>query len=116
LRLQHWVFSTQDIFMICAGYIYVQFAASLIVYVSVLFYVEYMCVECSCSFLVLYIRCLFYSIGIYDSPLLCEGKNACLSGDRAIIVFRCPQLLSIYCGTVCGMLFSDCPCIFFLRR
>ena len=23
LRLQHWVFSTQDVFMICAGYIYV---------------------------------------------------------------------------------------------
>ena len=43
LRLQHWFFSTQDIFMICAGYIYVQFAASLIVYVSVVFHVEYMC-------------------------------------------------------------------------
>jgi hypothetical protein len=41
LRLQHWVFSTQDIFMICAGYIYVQFAASLIVYVSVVLHVEY---------------------------------------------------------------------------
>ena len=113
LRLQHWVFSTQDIFMICAGYIYVQFAASLINSLCIC------CVSCrvhvcggSCSFLVLYIRCLFYSIGIYDSPLLCQGKNACLSGIEQLLFSDAHSCCQYIVGR-CGMLFSDCPCILF---
>ena len=41
-----------------------------------------------------------YAAHIYMTSCYCVRKNECLSGIDKFIVFRCPQLISIYCGIV----------------
>ena len=47
---------------------------------------------------------------LYMTSCSCVRKNACLSGIEQFIVFRCPQLISIYCGIV-QYVVSDRPSI-----
>ena len=48
---------------------------------------------------------------LYMTSCSCVRKNACLSGIEQFIVFRCPQLISIYCGIV-QYVVSDRPSTF----
>ena len=47
---------------------------------------------------------------LYMTSCSCVRKNACLSGIEQFIVFRCPQLISIYCRIV-QYVVSDRPSI-----
>ena len=102
LRYQHWVFSTQSGINEC-GWLYIIFyPAGLSFNGSSLLCViccKYMHVH---SFVIITLQYLLYMTGCS-----CMRKNACLSGIEQFIVFRCPQLISIYCGIARHVVFRS---------